>query len=543
MRGIVRKIRSSMAANIIGAIVVLLFVFGAFVCTTGFINFTDSFKREYENSTYHMADTATTLVNGDHLDEYLRGEEIEEYEQSKRYLDAYTDRIGVSIIYVIMVDRSDYGRFVSVFNLVNNENDDTDYTEWELGHKRDTTNEEYRQKYKAIYEEGAVSETIYRMRPNDGSHPHVTTMVPVKDSAGEVAAILCIQRPIREMVRARRPYLFNIILSTFIMSVLAAVFITVFVRKQILVPVTVVSEEAARFARENTKSKEIGEISKYAELRNLAASINTMETDMVRYIENLTAATAEKERIGAELSLARLIQENSIPNKYPAFPDRTDFDIYGFMLPAKEVGGDFYNFFLIDDDHLGIVIGDVSGKGIPAALFMMVTNIVITNRAIVGGTPAEILKYVNKDICGHNEAGMFVTLWLGILELSTGRVIAANAGHDDALICHRNGETSPMKSKHNLVLGAFEEAVYTNFEFVLEKGDKMFLFTDGLTEATDSHDQLFGRTRAIEALRANKEKSPQGIIEGVKRCVDEFVGEAPQFDDLTMVCLELRDVT
>ena len=542
MSSIVRKIRASMAANIIGVIVMLLFVFGAFVCTTGFFNFTDSFKREYETSTYHIADTATTLVNGDHLDEYLRGEELEEYEQSKRYLYAYTNRIGVSIIYVIMVDRSDYGRFVSVFNLIDNEVDNTDYTEWELGHKRDTINDEYRQKYRAIYEHRAVLETVYRIRPNDGSHPHVTTMVPVKDSAGEVAAILCVQRPIREMVRARRPYLFNIILSTFIMSVLAAVFITVFVRKQILVPVTVVSEEASRFARENTKSKEIGDISKYTELRDLAASINTMETDMVRYIEHLTAATAEKERIGAELSLARLIQENSIPNKYPAFPDRADFDIYGFMLPAKEVGGDFYNFFLIDDDHLGIVIGDVSGKGIPAALFMMVTNIVVTNRAIVGGTPADILEYVNQDICGHNEAGMFVTLWLGILELSTGRVIAANAGHDDALICHKDGEPFPMKSKHNLVLGAFEEAGYSNFEFTLVKGDKMLLYTDGLSEATDTHEQLFGRTRAIEAFCTNKEKSPQGIIEGVKSCVDEFVGEAPQFDDLTMLCIELRDV-
>ena len=542
MSGIVRKIRSSMAANIIGAIVLMLFVFGAFVCTTGFFNFTDSFKREYETSTYHIADTATTLVNGDHLDEYLRGEELDEYEQSRRYLNAYTKRIGVSIIYVIMVDRTDYGRFVSVFNLINNDVDNTDYSEWELGHKREATNEEYRQKYRAIYEQEAVHETVYRMRPNDGSHPHVTTMVPLRNSNGEVAAILCIQRPIMEMVRARRPYLIKIIISTLVMSLLAAIFITVFVRKQILVPVTVVSEEAARFARENTKSKEIGEISKYAELRNLAASINTMETDMVRYIENLTTATAEKERIGTELAFARAIQEGSIPNEYPAFPDRSEFDIYGFMLPAKEVGGDFYNFFLIDDDHLGIVIGDVSGKGIPAALFMMVINILIVNRARVGGTPADILDYVNKDATEHNTSGMFVTVWLGILELSTGKVIAANAGHDDALICHRNGETAPMKSRHNIVLGAFEESRYKDFEFVLEKGDKMLLYTDGLTEATDIHDQLFGRERAIQAFDAYKDRDPQGIIEGVRSRVDEFVGEAPQFDDLTMLCLELRGV-
>jgi sigma-B regulation protein RsbU (phosphoserine phosphatase) len=142
----------------------------------------------------------------------------------------------------------------------------------------------------------------------------------------------------------------------------------------------------------------------------------------------------------------------------------------------------------------------------------------------------------------HNTSGMFVTVWLGILEVSTGKVIAANAGHDDALICRRNGETVPMKSKHNIVVGAFEEARYTNFEFTLEKGEKILLYTDGLSEATDANDQLFGRERAIQAFDAYKDRDPQGIIEGVRSRVDEFVGEAPQFDDLTMLCLELRDV-
>ena len=154
---------------------------------------------------------------------------------------------------------------------------------------------------------------------------------------------------------------------------------------------------------------------------------------------------------------------------------------------------------------------------------------------------ADVLDYVNKEVMEHNTSGMFVTVWLGIIELSTGKVIAANAGHDDALICHKNRETAPVKTKHNIVIGAFEEAWYTNFEFMLEKGDKMLLYTDGLTEATDAHDQLFGRERAIQALDVYKDKSPKAIIEGVKSRVDEFVGQAPQFDDLTMLCLEFRN--
>ncbi|MBR6393095.1 MAG: SpoIIE family protein phosphatase, partial [Eubacterium sp.] len=303
-----------------------------------------------------------------------------EYIQSKKYLDNYCEKISVSLIYVIKVDTSDYGRFVSVFNSVDNSVGGTDYTPWEIGFKRDTTNDEYREKYKKVYTEEAPYQDVYRTKNLNGKLPHITTIVPVKNSAGEVVALLCVQRPISELREGTRPYLLNVTAATIILAVLASLVIAQYIKRQFIIPVGKISDEAVRFANENTKGKALGDISKITEIAGLAHSVDTMETDMLNYIDNLTAITAEKERIGAELSVARTIQENSIPNDFPAFPEIDAFDIYASMTPAKEVGGDFYNFFLIDEDRLAFVIGDVSGKGVPAALFMMVTNILISHR-------------------------------------------------------------------------------------------------------------------------------------------------------------------
>ena len=444
----------------------------------------------------------------------------------------------VSLVYVIKVDQSDYGSFVSVFNAVDNSVDDTSYTEWEFGHERETTNDEYRRKYKALYEENSPYETIYRTKALNGLHPHITTLVPVKNSNKETTALLCVQRPIRELTDARRPYLINIAVSALLLALFASVFATVYIRKQFIAPIQSVSEEATRFARENTLGKPLGAISKFRVLSNLSFSIDTMERDMVSYIGNLTSITAEKERISAELSLAKTIQENSIPSVFPAFPNRQDFDVFASMDHAKEVGGDFYNFFLIDDDHLALVIGDVSDKGIPAALFMMVTNILISDRTKMGGSPGEILTFVNENLCEHNKADMFVTAWLGILELSTGKLTAANAGHEYPALKRAGEQFELFKDKHGFVLGGMEGLIYKTYTLSLHPGDKLFVYTDGVPEATDENGGGFGMKRTLSALNKDPEATPEAILKNVRSAVDAFVKDAEQFDDLTMLCLE-----
>ena len=529
-----------MAFNIISAIVFLLLLFSWIVSIIGYVSFTNAIKREYSETTYHMAETAALLVNGDSIDDYLaNGGSSAEYQQSKQYLDDYCKKMDVSIVYVIKVDESDYGRFTSVFNSVG---EDTPYTPWEIGYQKDTTNEEYVKIYRDIYENHLAYGTVYRTTKLNGAPPHITTLVPVKDTSGKVVSLLCIQRPMKELKESRRPYLINIAVSTVILSVIVSLSTAVYVRKQLVTPIRKVIGEAHRFAKENTAGDGLGsEISEIEDISDLAKSIDKMEADMLQYIRNLTAVTAEKERIGAELNVAKTIQENSVPNIFPPFPGRKDFDIYASMTPAKEVGGDFYNFFLIDDDHLAMVIADVSGKGVPAALFMMVTNILISDRTHMGGTPAEILTFVNNNLCEHNEADMFVTVWLGILEISTGKIIAANAGHDDPVVYRKGGEFELVKNKHGLVVGAMSGVKYKDFEIQLNKGDKIFLYTDGLPEATDKHHKMFTAEGMVKALNQYKEENPETILKGVNHCVDEFVGNAPQFDDLTMMCLELKE--
>ena len=537
-----KKRQRRMSSNVIGSIITLMVVFALTVSIIGYFNFTAAFEKEYDVSTYHMADTATFLLNADNLERYLAGEEEEEYLQTREYLQTYCEKIHVSLIYVIIVDRSDYGRFVSVFNVVDNSVDDSEYTAWEMGYQRNTTNDTYREKYRAIYEKEVPYETYYRTKTTDGQHPHITTMVPLIDSKGDVVAILCMQRPIRELTDARRPYVISIALSAVLLGAIAVIYVLTYLNRQVVAPIVKISEEARRFARENVMGGKRVSVGKYRELNELSDSFYKMESDMVTYIDNLTKATAERERIGTQLALASAIQENSIPTDFPAFPNRNDFDIYAVMKPARQVGGDFYNFFLIDEDHRAMYIGDVSDKGIPAALFRMVTNILISDRTYMGGDPAEILSFVNNNLYEHNRTDMFVTVWLGILELSTGKLIATNAGHDDAVIYHRDEDSFRLfKTRHGLIAGAMPHMHYRNFSFELKPGDKLFLYTDGVPEATDCDNNLYTIDRMVEDLNRFRHDSPEDILNGIQGCVNEFVGEADQFDDLTMLCIELKE--
>ena len=536
----IKALRNNMAFNITAVIVLILATFGIVVSVVGILKFSDAFDAEYSNTTYHIADTAASLVNGDHIEEYLAGEQTEEYARTRRILNAYCNRMNVSLVYVIKVDQSDYESFVSVFNAVDNSVDNSHYEEWELGHPRETTNDEYREAYREIYENESPFEIIYRLNPGQGLRPHITMIVPIDNDEGKVSALLCVQRPISELASVILSFVSYIIIASLVLVLVVAQFVVRFLRKWVVKPIRKISIEATRFAKENTKGEELGDVSKFEEIYNLSRSIDKMETDMVNYIDNLTTVTAERERIGTELNFAKQIQYSSLPTKFPAFPDREEFDVYAYMKPAKEVGGDFYNFVLVDDDHLAVWIGDVSDKGVPAALFMMSINIMINIRTCMGGTPSEIMAFVNDNICEHNGENMFITIWLGILEISTGRLTFVNAGHEDMAVYRNGGEFELYKTKHNIAVGIQSGMVYQDFEMQLGKGDRIFIYTDGVPEATDPYDTLFNTDRMISALNERKDGSPQEFLKIVYTRVKEFVGDRTQFDDLTMVGLELK---
>ena len=266
------------------------------------------------------------------------------------------------------------------------------------------------------------------------------------------------------------------------------------------------------------------------------------QMEMIRQMERtqmeLETKRKEQELMIRELSMAREIQKSALPHTFPPFPERKEINLFASTDPARDVGGDFYDFFFIDEDHLCLNIADVSGKGIPAALFMMVAKRILEDSARLEHSVSEILEKTNVSLCDSNQAEMFVTVWLGILEISTGRLIAANAGHEYPVVRKKDGRFTLIKDKHGFVIGGMKGVRYREYIIQMSPGDKIFVYTDGVPEATDGGGEMFGVERMVEALNTCGDGTPEEILKGVRESVDAFVGDTEQFDDLTMMCLE-----
>ena len=349
-----------------------------------------------------------------------------------------------------------------------------------------------------------------------------------------------------EPYREHHFFLINSILYVLVLTVLASLVSTFLLRRHVTRPIQKLARVSKAFKPEEDGLYSPDKIS-WTDLRpgnelgDLSREIHAMQAGIIENTEKLFQMTAEKERIGTELKLAARIQESMLPNAICPFPDRKEFALSASMSPAKEVGGDFYDFFLIDEDHLALVMADVSGKGIPGALFMMVTKAILKNNAFIGKSAAEILDLTNDTLCASNRAEMFVTVWLGILELSTGTITAANAGHEyPAVYRASSGRFELFRDLHGFVLGGLEDMHYRDYTLRLQPGDKLFVYTDGVPEATTAGGELFGNARMLAALNENAASSPEETLAQLRRAVDAFAGEAEQFDDLTMLCVEYR---
>ena len=297
-------------------------------------------------------------------------------------------------------------------------------------------------------------------------------------------------------------------------------------------PLKQLSQGATGFAKDEDEGFSMDDvinlpIKSNDEINDLYNEIQSMQKRIIESAHKLTQITAERERVSAD-------------NIFPAFPDRKEFDLYASMTPAKEVGGDFYDFFMIDDDHLFVLIADVSDKGIPAALFMMSTKILINYRAKKGGSPSEILTDVNKQISSDNEEMMFVTVWMGILDLRTGIIKCTNAGHEYPVIKTQDEDFKVYEDKRGAMVGVNPDMSYEDYELTLKKGDIIFVYTDGIPEATNTSDDMYGMERLEEALNNIEDKNPEGILSSIREDVDHFTENATQFDDLTMLCVEYK---
>ena len=538
-----KDVRFGIVLKSMAGIALMLVIFSVVICAISYNGFTEALIDQYIADAYWAANTASMMLVPDMIEQY---KVTDEQSGTLNRYNVYTilketcDSMGMEFIYVIQPDTTDFNSVTFIFSTANS---NSKYAEYELGYVRPTTNEQYRNAYIGLYDHTLETAYVVMDDADNPTGPHVTVMVPLLDRDGETTGIMCVQAQLDVLDQIRSRYLQQEIMVLSILAITVMITQGLFLHYVLLKPVKKVTAESTRFARENkVRYEKLSDSihNRGDEIALLAQSIDHMETQIGNYVRNITSITADRERINTELRLAARIQADALPSTFPAFPDRNDFDLYASMSPAKEVGGDFYNFFLTDSDHLCMLIADVSGKGIPAALFMMSTKGLLDSYAMKMRSPAEILARANRKICARNQEGMFVTVWLGILELSTGKLVASNAGHEYPFVSNGKDGFKVLEDKHGPVLGFMEDAEFEDYEIQLEHGSRFFTYTDGVTEATDKANDMFGMDRLADALNGKSGESPEKILAGVRKAVDDFADGAEQFDDVTMLCLEYK---
>ena len=371
-----------------------------------------------------------------------------------------------------------------------------------------------------------------------------TDYIEITDENGEFLAYMIMNVRINDLAKQIAMFLKIYIPVMIVMLSIVTHIGGRFIRKRFIEPINNLAGAAQEYAslgkldvRDDTNVFSKLNIDTQDEIEDLWKTMVEMEDDVSHALVQIRDVTAKQERMATELDLAKSIQLAALPT---AYPNTENYEVFAMMTPAKEVGGDFYDFFMIDDNHLAMVIADVSGKGVPAALFMMISKTMLKNRALQGGTPAEILKFTNDSLTEDNINDMFVTIWLGILDAKTGVVTAASAGHEYPFFTDENGEFQLLEDPHGVVCGVMEGMEYEDYTFTIPAGGKLFVYTDGVAEAQNSEEELFGLDRIKESLNSHRDKNPQELIALVKEDVDAYANGQEQFDDITMLSLLYR---
>ena len=528
-----RKLQTTVLMSFTLLAVVLIFII-SFVVGDRYIH------GEMENcrtTAYAYTKSAAELIDGDKIAYYLEtGEKDDYYYEIEDFLNAFRLNTDIQYYYVFVPFEDD---LVYIWDANVLKPGETEIDACELG---------YREEYMEGGKEATYS--IYKQNPpeeielvNDDKYGYIASAYsPVFNSSGEPVAVVGVDVYMPDLQANMREFLVAVIVTIMLVVLAAILLCFFFVKRKIVNPINQI-RDASRSMVENLENEESMEVSVKTgnEIEELFDSFKEMYGDVKDYIKQISAITAEKERIGAELDVAAHIQASMLPCIFPAFPEREEIDIYATMDPAKEVGGDFYDFFMVDDRHLAIVMADVSGKGVPAALFMVIGKTLIKDHTTPGRDLGKVFTAVNDLLCEANSEGLFITAFEGVLDLVTGEFNFVNAGHEMPFVCKADGAFEPYKIRPGFVLAGMEGMRYRAGSMMLEPGDKIYQYTDGVTEATNIHNELYGMERLEVILNKVKCGTPHEILPAVKADVDEFVGEAPQFDDITMLCLEYKE--
>lgn len=526
------KKRRKLRAKLLLGLVILGAVMAIFISIAVAESYKSNMEEHYAEDAFAYAHIAAEHIDGDKIKEYKNTlTEDEYYDEINDFLLGIKENAHLTYYYVVVPEDE---KMLYIWDA----GDESDSNICKLGDREsyyDGGNENMHNAF------NADAEDVILITNNDKYGYLASAYVAILDSSGTPVALASVDismNEISEQIFTFQALIIGIICGVLIVAIFAYY---LFINRQVVIPIKKLNTAASELVSnmEDLDSFSI-DIRTGDEIEALSKAFNQMTVELSEYIKNLSEVTAEKERIGAELKVATQIQASMLPCIFPPFPERKEFDIYATMEPAKEVGGDFYDFFLIDDDHLALVIADVSGKGVPAALFMVIAKTLIKNQAQTGKSPKEILEIVNNQLCENNEASMFVTAWIGIYEISTHTLKAANAGHENPLLKKQGQPFELIHDRHGFVLAGMQDMKYREYEIKLNTGDIIFVYTDGVTEATDEQSNLYGSQRMIDALNVNCQQEPQNLLKALRSDISAFVGKAPQFDDITMLIFRVN---
>ena len=517
-------------------VVSVMFTLGMLLIYVGYHEVSDAIAKQYADTAFRTARTALTFIDADRLNEYDDNVNDAATVELAEAWQILADTQEATFIYAIQPNiAKGYYEIRFVISIMNK---DSTYDHFNSGYIRPTSNEEYRAAYKNLYESRSQQETIVRDNGVSSTGDHITVMLPIKNSAGDVKGILCVQRQMDDLKTTRQFYLKHMLIATLGLLILMLIIQGNHLKINLLHPLEVLSGGVHEIISGNLNKKI--NIKTGDELEHLAIAFNAMTAELQTYMKNLTDAVAEKERIATELSVAKDIQRGMLPQEFDF--DRNDFEIFATMNAAKMVGGDFYDFYLLDENHLAITVADVSGKGIPASLFMVTSKTVLKNFATFATAPddyAAVLSCANNQLCRGNEEMMFVTVFFGVLEIDTGRFIFVNGGHNPPVIYHSADNSCEfLNVKKNFVLGGMEDVPYVQQEITLEHGDLIFAYTDGVNEAMNENHEEYTSERLLKFMNGTDCRADlKDLLAAVKADVASHVGGAEQSDDITMMAL------
>lgn len=518
----------------------LLFALFIMICTSAAVGIYSSRVeiKEITANAFALSRSGARMIDGDRVRDYMNVIDTKENGDKIYYSDQY------------------YNEVISFLNAIQDENDFVLYyyvcvpVDEGLFYIWDSTTSEHplpqgyiesiqpKEKQAAELAFSRTPEEKY-VRASDKTWGNLLTAYsPIFDSSGEPVALVGTDLSINKMVMKFNNYLGLIFTSILVVTGIGVLLLFKVMRRVVIDPIEKLNNAfGSEVGSLRSKTRFDPEIHTGDELEELANSFCKMDNDLHDYIRQLTSVTADRERINAELGLAKRIQAKILPNDYPAFPERNDFDIYALLSPSEQIGGDFYDFFLIDDDHLAMVVGSVSAQGIPAALNMVILETLIKSRAMQSFTPADVLQSVSEQMISY-KTGLSSAVWLAVLELSSGKGIAINAGYESPLLHRAGKQFEQLEYEGFPEVGAAESARYRDHGFQLCPGDSVFIFSDGIRNARNKKGERFGDQRVLELLNHEPEATPSVLIQAVKQAVDRFSADEPQPDDYTMLSLK-----